>query len=37
MTMLDEIINNKRYQILVKKSPYDPYIKVERTNFDGNE
>lgn len=37
MTMLDEIINNKTHQLIIKKSPYDSYSKVERENFDGNK
>ena len=37
MTLLDEIINNKANQLIIKKSPYDAYIKVNRENFDNNK
>lgn len=37
MTLLDEIINNKANQLIIKKSPYDTYIKVNLENFDTNK
>lgn len=27
-TLLDDIINNKAFQLIVKKSPYVPYLKI---------
>lgn len=35
--ILDEIINNKIQQLIVTKSPYDSYQKINRENFDGNK
>ena len=34
--ILDEIINNKTNQFIVKKSPHDNYIKTDYENFDGH-
>lgn len=35
--LLDEIINNKSYQLIVKKSPYNSYLKRDLEIFDGNK
>lgn len=35
--ILDEIINNKSKQIIIKKSPYDAYLKRDYETFDGNK
>lgn len=35
--ILDEIINNKMNQLIIKKSPYDAYVKREYETFDGNK
>lgn len=35
--ILDEIINNKPIQIIVKKSPHGAYVKTTHENFDGNK
>ena len=35
MALLDEI-NNKSHQFIIKKAPYDNYIKTNRETFEGH-